>query len=134
MQIKLTFDNGRVLVIDAAQEAVVEPTPRAPERPSDAVFGFVNIYEDANGHCDHPGYYVHTTEEDADERAESNQLRCVRVLKQSTAPAQFEQKWNVGTRRSGRLVIDNGRVRHPVRNIIGTLYKLAADRYVFVGA
>ena len=140
MQIKLTFDNGRVLVIDATQDGAPALAANVEERSCTAaasreeLFGFVNIYRDANGIYDHPGYYVHSTDVDADEVADTNMLSTVRVLKQATAPAAYERKWAVGTRRSGRMVIDNGRLRHPVRNIIGTLYKLMSDQYVFVGA
>lgn len=141
MQIKLTFDNGRVLVIDVTQDGapalaadVEEPPPCTASTTREELFGFVNIYQDANGISRHPGYYVHSTDVDADEVADMNMLRTVRVLKQRTAPAVCAQKWAVGTRRSGRMVIDNGRLRHAVRNIIGALYEVRPDQYVFVEA
>lgn len=88
---------------------------------------WINLY----GDDDHPGYGIYRTFGAAEEKGEddSTYVSTVAVHALARAPTSYARSWPMGKKRSGREVISNGSLEHPIRTTTRTLYELEDGSY-----
>lgn len=119
--------------LEVPEDAVVRVDTNFEAASAPAVWKYFNVYKDLATGCERPGYGVHDTEDEAEDAADEDSERTERAMHGTSAPVGSVKVWAVGTKRSGRVVIDNGKLRYPISHTIGHLHHALDGTFVYVG-